>query len=221
MKLTERELQQMYQKMTGPSSKVGCLDEDALIRAATGQMSAADREGVVAHIASCSDCAREYQIARGLRPLRGDRPAVARFPLAAAAALVIAIGALMWMFVAPQRPIPSGAPALLPANTGPARRDAGAPLTLGTPIVDLDADVRRGSADVPSITASKFITLILHLPDGTKAPLEIDLDGGATQRASAAGDSVTVTLESVAPGPHTIHVRAGERVIDFHFHVRQ
>ena len=229
MKLTEREVQQLFQKMTvRDSAKSECLGEDVLLRAATGELTSQEREKAAAHIARCSDCAREYQIARGLRPLRGDvQPAAARFPLAAAAALMIAIGALIAMFVmqrqdrqtiaALQRQIatrPSSVVIQQPSET----------FDVGTPVVDLDPDVERGAATSTSIAVpSEHLTLILHLPEGMRAPLDVTVDGGRSKRVDVAGDAlhVTVSRGNASPGPHIIEVRSPQRTVRFQYNVRQ
>lgn len=64
MKLTEAELKELYRRRTarlvrGPAE---CLTEELLRRAAARVLTQDERERVIHHLRSCSDCAREYRI---------------------------------------------------------------------------------------------------------------------------------------------------------------
>jgi len=70
MKLSEKELKELYQQQTTRSNRgeANCLSEQELLRAATGELSQSERERVADHLVVCSDCAREYSIASSLKP---------------------------------------------------------------------------------------------------------------------------------------------------------
>lgn len=210
MRVTEDDVRQMFQRMTARRSAENCPDGDSLMRVACGEETEAERESIVEHIARCSDCAREYRIARGMRPATLERTLVLhRAPLAAAAIIIVVIGALTWMVTQRRQPPPS--------------HRVETRMQIGSPIVDLDADSVRGpSPALPSIVvppSANVFTLILHCPAGMDGVVDVDLDGRSGARASAAGGALTVTLpvESLPNGPHVIHVRAGGRTADFRF----
>src|SRR5437867_3678976 len=103
MKLTQKEAAALYRDATarrehGPE----CLDDDLHLRASTNDLSPSERERIAAHIAQCSDCAREYRVARAMRPFGADAraalgPPFPRWWAAAAAAIVtITIVAYAW-----------------------------------------------------------------------------------------------------------------------------
>ena|GEM_PF-1040666 len=70
MKLTSAELKSLYQEGTVRSARGGedCLTPEAVMRTATGQLSEGERRGVIDHLASCSDCARELHLVFALKP---------------------------------------------------------------------------------------------------------------------------------------------------------
>ena len=222
MKLSENEIQRMFQGMTARRGGAGCLGEDTLMRVACGDADRAERERAAAHIARCSDCAREYRIARDLEPLRETPKPRWLLPLAAMLAAAIAgLGG----FVAGSRrnvipsPVPSVARPAPPDVSTDARHD----IAVGMPIVDLDADPTRSeSASIASVdlpAGVELYTLILHLPVGWDGAVDVSVDDAAPLRAVASGGSITLTLHrnTAGPGKHVIHVRSGGRQIDFPF----
>lgn len=234
MKSSESDVRRMYQGMTARRSEAECLGEETLIRVACGEANRRERERVVEHLAQCSDCARDYQIARGLRPLRSTaNTASKRLLLPLAAMLALAVAGLGWMSVVQQRN-GSTIAALrheLASRPGPspvaiAKPSALAP-QIGTPIVDLDADPTRGeSRSLATVELRRGIdlyTLILHLPVGWDGAVEISVDGGAPLPATAVDGSVTMTLHrnTAGIGKHVIHVRSRDRQIDFPFVVQE
>lgn len=119
MKLNSEELRSLYQQETARSNRRSasdCLTEDVLARAVAGELSESEREHVADHVATCSDCAKEF---RALKPIkawteentgartipfpvkanvRPGRPLSFYFPYAVAAAslvLSLALGALL------------------------------------------------------------------------------------------------------------------------------
>ncbi|MEO8585264.1 MAG: zf-HC2 domain-containing protein [Acidobacteriota bacterium] len=105
MKLSPDELRKGYQEATvrPARSESRCPESDLLSRAAVGDLGETDRERLLDHVASCSDCAEELRLAFGARssevgdsvvPLSSRRPAPWRASifLAAAAALLLAGG---------------------------------------------------------------------------------------------------------------------------------
>jgi hypothetical protein len=120
MKLNSEELRDLYQRETARSNRRSasdCLTEDLLARAVTGELDQSERERVADHLATCSDCAKEYRSIKSIRswadenagarpipfPIRANghhRPSRRRFyfPYAVAAAslvLSLTLGALL------------------------------------------------------------------------------------------------------------------------------
>ena len=223
MRLNEGELQQLYQSMTARRARQGddCVDEDLLIHAASGELTDAARSKIAAHIATCSDCARDYRIARSLRTFEnegrralGSATTRARWwAVAASVVFALLLSAVVWLSVTDKRKqetirhlettVASQQSELEVSRRRPvvSRVDAMRP-QLGVPIVDLDDDAVRGPGDattsinVPSST--QFFTVILHLPKPVRKTLEIELfssDGSVLWRDRLKPDSsTTVTL---------------------------
>ena len=216
MKLSDAELRDLFQRKTAPSSK--CLDEDALVRAARGEFEDGERERVIDHIAHCSDCAREFHIARELLPLAAPkRRHVAWLPIAASLLLAIALAAIIAQRntiteLRNQQPIVR---TITTTVAEPARVD------VDVPIVDLDPDVTRGANDVATISAprsSDVFTIILHLPEETRAPIDVDINGVATHiDGGKARSSVTIGLhrKMIHEGALTIEVRSAGRTTKY------
>lgn len=230
MRVSATELQQIYQRLTARNTDADCPGEEALMRIACGEADGGERERVVAHVARCSDCAREYQIARGLRPLRGG-VAPNRSILPIAAMLALALVGLAWMALVQQRDSSRIATLRQQLAARPAHIDqpvtplepAPALTHIGMPIVDLDPDPTRGSAaSVPSVDLARGVdlyTLILHLPSGWGGRIEVAIDSHEPLRASSSNGSLTVTLHraSAGEGKHRIQVRSGKKQIEFPF----
>lgn len=70
MKLNSEDLRELYQRETSRSARSAddCLTEDVMIRAATGELTASERERAADHFATCSDCAKEYRAISSLKP---------------------------------------------------------------------------------------------------------------------------------------------------------
>jgi Putative zinc-finger len=123
MKLNSEELRSLYQRETARSNRRSdseCLTEDVLARAVAGELDQSERERIADHLASCSDCAKEYSAAKsikgwadehaparavpfpaqvnGHRPLPGSRSLSFYLPHAVAASLLLVsllLGALL------------------------------------------------------------------------------------------------------------------------------
>ncbi|HKE57020.1 MAG TPA: zf-HC2 domain-containing protein, partial [Pyrinomonadaceae bacterium] len=75
MKLSDEELRSLYSKETARrvrQSEGECLASEMLTLAAAGELSVPERELVADHLATCSDCAREYRSIRSLRSWAED-----------------------------------------------------------------------------------------------------------------------------------------------------
>jgi len=71
MRLNSEGLRELYQRETSRSARASaanCLTEDVLSRAAAGDLEQSERERTADHLATCSDCAKEYQALRLLKP---------------------------------------------------------------------------------------------------------------------------------------------------------
>lgn len=70
MKLNSEELRSFYQRETARSNRRSdseCLTEDVLARAVAGESDQPERERIADHLASCSDCAKEYSAAKSIK----------------------------------------------------------------------------------------------------------------------------------------------------------
>src|SRR6185369_7496265 len=70
MKLNSDELRSLYQRETARSNRRSdsdCLTEDVLARAVAGELNQSERERIADHLASCSDCAKEYSAAKSIK----------------------------------------------------------------------------------------------------------------------------------------------------------
>lgn len=258
MKLSDAEVRELFQRQTAreESRASECLGEDILIRAAARRLDDAERERVAAHIAHCSDCAREFRIVREMAPfesaarreLHHASPA-SWIAIAASVLLLLAVPALIWMSIARQRDAATIArlqreaaavrnrPVIVPPTSTvdveelrTTIAELSRPQT-DVPIVDLDADVVRGSSDVATVTIPRsagVVTLILHLPDETSGPVDVEILGkdgsvAATERVAArrGRGSIALTLHRklLHVGTNAIRVRAQGRSSVFHFRV--
>jgi len=222
MKLTDEQTAELYRDLTvrrerGPD----CLDDDLLVRAGANKLRAGEREALAVHIANCSDCAREYQIARSMRPFGAAARAElgSRFPtwqaLAAAAIAACAVLTFAWRNetgdlrreLARQRQELASTRSMLAAvrlrPVPTVVHDVAFPTPrLGGPIVDIDPAGTRGTAQAATLIAAPKgtdeIILILHLPEEIRAPAQIEMTGanGGIWRHTIGGgiESGTVTL---------------------------
>lgn len=104
MDVDQEKLAALYVAGTEPGDRSLCLSADELALAAGGRLAPSDRERVAQHLGSCSACAAEMRVARGLETwaMRGEeprqvRPRPARWAFGLAALLVLGIGgAIVW-----------------------------------------------------------------------------------------------------------------------------
>jgi hypothetical protein len=202
MKLTESDLQQLYRNMTTRRARAAgdCPGEEVLIQAASNGLDSAQRAGLVTHLARCSDCAREYHIARSLRDLGSegkesapDRPSwwavAAAVVIALLAPLLVVLGigwqgsretiARLEQQIASERVArAAGPPPQTAATSAPPIAQVIRP-DVGVPIVDLDPGLTRGeSAGIPTIVippTSEIFTLILHVNELSRSPMDMEL----------------------------------------------
>ena len=219
MKLNESDVQRLYQKMTARHGSMDCLGEEALMRVACGEADREERERVVAHVARCSDCAREYQVARGLMPLR--KPKVEQtnpIVLPLAAALALAVAGLGWMFALQQRNATTAA--VQPAPV--VRKVVQPPVAqVGMPIVDVDADPTRGEASAAATVAlPKGVdryTLIVHVPFDGPGSVLVDNADPIDLNVTAASFTLTLPRAVAGPGKHTLFVRSKGKQLNIPF----
>ena len=70
MKLTSEALRELYQRETARSARhsaTECLSEDLLARAVAGELNRSERERTADHLATCSDCVKEYRAISSLK----------------------------------------------------------------------------------------------------------------------------------------------------------
>jgi hypothetical protein len=78
MKLNSEGLRELYQRETARSARRSagdCLTEDMLARAAAGELNQVERERTADHLATCSDCAKEYRAISSLKSWAEELPA--------------------------------------------------------------------------------------------------------------------------------------------------
>ena len=83
MKLNSEELRSLYQRETARSNRRSdsdCLTEEVLARAVAGELSQAERERIGDHLASCSDCAKEYSAAKSIKAWADDKAPARTIP---------------------------------------------------------------------------------------------------------------------------------------------
>ena len=71
MRLDSEGLRELYQRKTARSARgsaADCLAEEALARAAAGELDQPERERIADHLVTCSDCAQEYRAIVSLKP---------------------------------------------------------------------------------------------------------------------------------------------------------
>jgi hypothetical protein len=103
MRLNSEELRSLYQRETARSprrSTSDCLAEDVMARAVAGDLDQAVRERIADHLASCSDCAKEYRALKPVKSWANEKARPVRFylPYAVAASLLVVsllLGALL------------------------------------------------------------------------------------------------------------------------------
>jgi hypothetical protein len=105
MKLNSEELRSLYQRETARSNRRStsdCLTGDILARAVAGELDQSERERVGDHLASCSDCAKEFRATKSVKSWADDnagaRPVRFYLPYAIAASLFVVsllLGALL------------------------------------------------------------------------------------------------------------------------------
>lgn len=108
MRLDDAALRAAYRDVTRRARQIDCPSAETLARAAMGVLPTAERDELVSHLAVCSDCSEELQLARPLAA--GATAAGARRPwrvvLPLAAAVLIAAGVAVVL----RSPSRSGAP---------------------------------------------------------------------------------------------------------------
>jgi len=76
-----------------------------------------------------------------------------------------------------------------------------------TPDLAAASDSGRSSAD--NVTRVTTPTLTGTLPAGTTGPVSVSVDGGPAQAATVTGSTYSVTLATLAHGPHSVQASAG------------
>ena len=237
MTFDEGDLQNVYQRATRRRDGADCPNEETLIRAARNALAARDREAVIAHLAQCSDCARDYRIVTSLAPWADeaskkhreeDERNLSPFAVAATVAIAVSIPLIVWLFLSR-----TGASRTIDQLYGEiARRDQEIRVLrlktrvepqIGMPIADLDASTNP-TVTVPP-TARTF-AVVVHLPFPHARSIELrDHDGHAIWRGDAPeeNDSGSVTIniprELVPAGDYVLRANGANDHADFPFRV--
>ncbi|MFI5118787.1 MAG: hypothetical protein ACHQM4_00150 [Thermoanaerobaculia bacterium] len=100
MKLDDAALRAAYRDVTRRARQIDCPSSETLARAAAGELPSGERNELVSHLAVCSDCSEELQLARPLDEMgaadAGGRRTW-RFVLPLAAAVLLAAGVAIVM----------------------------------------------------------------------------------------------------------------------------
>jgi hypothetical protein len=83
MKLNSEELRSLYQRETARSNRRSdseCLREEVLARAVGGELDQTERERIADHLATCSDCAKEFSAAKSVKAWADERARPVTFP---------------------------------------------------------------------------------------------------------------------------------------------
>jgi hypothetical protein len=246
MRIKESDLNALYQETTSRGRSASCPDTDELSALAAGSIEESRRAALIEHLARCFECAREYQIASSLSPLRSEvertlTPPERRWMLATAASLLLVFLLAGWIFVANTRQ--HSALARLQEridaqqqSIDSARRDRESESkTLaqlresvsalsrpyaGMPIVDLDAGVMRGAGSerLPAIPQpAELFTIILHLPQQGEAIAEAKIKGANGKELWSDRVGVDRTTSTVTLTLSRRSLAAG----DYEVHVRR
>lgn len=243
--IDDADLQNVYQRATRRDGSE-CPSEEILMKAATNRLHAREREAVAAHVAKCSDCARDFRVARSLAPWATEASKNAReeernlspFAIALTVAIAVSIPLLVWMFLG--RTESSKTIDRLYAEI--ARRDQElralrtaaiamrihideqlAP-EIGAPIADVDAEVAGPTIVLPPTARS--LTLILHLPFPHARSIELrDQNERLIWRADAPQTdsgtmTVTIPRQLVMPGAYLLRVMNASTHGTFHFRTK-
>ena len=247
MTLDEGELRNAYQNATRRRAGTNCPGEDTLIRAARHDLSSGDREAVIAHLAQCSDCARDYRIATALQPWANDATKRERdddgrnaspFTIATTVAIAVSIPLIVWLFLAR-----TGASRTIDQLYGEiAKRDQEnralrtqslalrakieelSTPSIGIPAVDLDASANPTSIDLAPNTHA--VALILHLPFPRAQTFELHDARGQTlwrdanETTDSASVTITVPRELVPSGDYVMRANSASDHADFAFRIR-
>src|SRR5437764_15212424 len=108
MTLDDDDLQNLYQRATRRRNGEECPVEETLMKAARSALPARERDAVAEHVARCSDCARDFRIARSLVPWANDASKKEReeerylspFAIAATVAIAVSIPLIVWLVLA-------------------------------------------------------------------------------------------------------------------------
>jgi hypothetical protein len=102
MKLNSEELRSLYQRETARSNRRSdCLTEEVLARAVARELDQPERERIADHLASCSDCAKEYRAAKSIKSWADEnagsrhRPFYLPYAIASLLLLSVVLGALL------------------------------------------------------------------------------------------------------------------------------
>lgn len=88
MKLNSDELRSLYQRETLRSNRRSasdCLTEDLLARAVAGEVDQSERERIADHLATCSDCAKEYSAIKSIKSWADENAGAQPIPFPARA----------------------------------------------------------------------------------------------------------------------------------------
>ena len=221
--IEDADLQQMHQRATRRGAGVDCPPEETLMRAARKSLPRREQDQLVAHLGRCSDCARDFRIAKSLAPwaneasqARDAERAASPLAIAVGVAFAVSIPLIAWMFLS--RTAASRTIDQLYAEI--AKRDQEIRLLRSERLVlrstveqphasatmPLDA-AKTATIDMPPET--RMITLTIATP--ARAFELRDAARNVIWRAESPGaDALTLTHETLPAGEYTLRADAAE-----------
>jgi|GEM_PF-5212291 len=244
MMAEDGDLREVYQRATRRQDRDDCPSEEMLMTAARNAATAQQRDAVAEHVAQCSDCARDFRIARSLVPWaleaskREDEQEhnLSPFAIAATVAIAVTIPLIVWLILART----GSSRAIDHLNMEIARRDQEIRALrfnaiamrgrieqqttpeIGAPIIDVD---RNNPKTIDLANGARSFTLMVHLPFARTRSFELrDKDDRLLWRANAdvSADTIPITFpRALTPaGQYVLHAIADNDRADFRFTIR-
>lgn len=243
MTADDGDLRDVYQRATRRRDRDDCPSEELVMNAARNTASSRDRERVAEHVAQCSDCARDFRIARSLVPWAEEASKrdeeeehnLSPFAIAATVGIAVTIPLIVWLFLART----GSSRAIDHLNMEIGRRDQEIRALrlnamamrsrleqqvtpeIGAPIVDLD---RNNPKTIDAGNARSF-TVVVHVPFARTKAFELrDKDDRLLWRGipSVSNDAIPITIpRELAPaGDYLLHAIADKDRAEFRFTIR-
>jgi hypothetical protein len=227
MNVDDEHVRRIYQEAHAVTD-AGCLEQEQLVKAATGELTRAEREPVMDHLGVCARCAAEYRLLASIGPWAEESaasvtPAISMWSwrardwalAAAALVLVVGLGAQVAYLQRQNELLRSGG-------------GAGAP-QVNVPIVDLEPRdaLRGGQRAVRTVELPADATIVMLVLATTERDADYELEissgsgevvwaGAGLKRTPLGTINLTLPKALLPSGTATLRlyaVRNGERAI--------